>query len=122
VCLLQEKKTKGIALEGKLDSCSQLSNYEVVVRENGTLHCSPNVSYTVGKFYCFHLPFSFPFLPQNKWSIIIAHSQRFSLQARGQDIVNASAAHTADSYKEPGSCNVVPAGCSVVLWAFVGGA
>lgn len=49
---------KGIALLGKVDSCSQLPNDEVVLRENGTLHLSLNVSYIAGKFYDFHLPFS----------------------------------------------------------------
>lgn len=55
---MQEKKTKGIDLVGKVDSCSQLSNDEVVLRENGPLHRSLNVSYIAGKFYYFLLLFS----------------------------------------------------------------
>lgn len=53
VCLMQDKKH--IALVQKADSCSQVSNDEVVLRENGTLHHSLKVSYILGKFYYFLL-------------------------------------------------------------------
>ena len=65
---MQDKKAKHVAVVEKADNCSQLSNDEVFLRENGTFHHSLKVSYIVGKFYYFLLLFfsiSFSFLPQN---------------------------------------------------------
>lgn len=54
---MEDKKTKCIVLVEKADSFSQLSNNEVVLREDRTLHHSIKDAYIVEKFSYFLLCF-----------------------------------------------------------------
>lgn len=54
----KETKTKEIVLVENMDSCSQVTNDEVILRENGTLHLSLKVSYIATSSFCFLFSFS----------------------------------------------------------------
>lgn len=55
----REKKTKEIVLAENMDNCSQVTNDEVILRENGTLHHSLKVFYIATSSFCFLFFFSF---------------------------------------------------------------